>query len=162
MMNIRNAEPRDAAGIAAVVHSIKDLDAIAGDSIGATTDKIRENLNGVNSASSSAVLVAESEDGSILAYCAVHWVPLLFLPGGEAYVTELFVREHDSGKGIGSQLLDEVVALATRQGCSRISLLNGRLGQSYRRQFYAKRGWVERSEMANFILPLKPVPAAEP
>ncbi len=94
--------------------------------------------------------------GEILGYCAAHWVPLLFLPGGEAYVTELYVRERDSGQGIGSRLLDEVVALATSHGCSRISLLNGRFGQSYRRQFYAKRGWVERSEMANFILPLKP------
>lgn len=161
-MNIRDAEPSDAAGIAEIVHSIGDLDSTNGIPIGATTEKIRENLHQVAGSPASVVLVAESEAGELLGYCAAHWVPLLFLPGGEAYVTELFVRERESGKGIGSQLLDEVVALATRQGCSRISLLNGRLGQSYRRQFYAKRGWVERSEMANFILPLKPVPATEP
>jgi GNAT superfamily N-acetyltransferase len=100
------------------------------------------------------ILVAENGDGEIAGYCAVHWVPFLFLSGGEAYITELFVRPADSGKRIGTSLLDQVIAEARRRGCARVSLLNGRDSEAYRRNFYAQRGWIERDRLANFVFPL--------
>ena len=103
---------------------------------------------------SSTTYVIESSEGTIVGYGAVHWVPFLFLAGGEAYVTELFVRPSDTGKGAGSNLLETIVTEAKRRGCARVSLLNGRDVDSYRRSFYKNRGWVERDGMANFILPI--------
>ncbi len=153
MMKIRAAILADAPKIAALVHCLGDIQAVAGQSVETTTASIRANLLRVAS-DNALVLVAESPDGEIAGYCCVHWVPFLFFAGGEAYVTELFVRPEDSGVGIGSKLLDEAVSEARRRGCARVSLLNGRDGESYRRKFYAKRGWTERERMANFVLPL--------
>ena len=153
-MKIRKAIEADATPIAAVLHAISDLHPIAAQSAATTANTIKLNLQRTLLSGSSAAYVAENAEGDVAGYCAVHWVPFLFMRGGEAYVTELFVRPSDSGKGIGSALLDTVIAEARQRGCSRVSLLNGRDGQSYRRDFYKKRGWVERDGMANFILPL--------
>ena len=153
-MRIRKAIESDAKSIAAVVHAMVELAAVVSRSVETTTRTIDLNLQRMASSGSSTAYVAENAEGGIVGYCAVHWVPFLFLEGGEAYVTELFVRPADSGKGIGSALLQTVVAESKRRGCSRVSLLNGRDGQSYQRDFYKKRGWVERDRMANFILPL--------
>ena len=153
-MKIRKAIEADATSIAAVLHAISDLHLIASQPAETTACTIKLNLRRVVSSGSSAAYVAENAAGDVAGYCAVHWVPFLFMRGGEAYVTELFVRPSDSGKGIGSALLDTVIAEAKQRGCARVSLLNGRDGQSYRRDFYKKRGWVERDGMANFILPL--------
>ena len=153
-MIIRRAIETDAPGIAAVIHTMKELHSItAGVNSETTTAKITGNLRHA-ATSDSTISVAETADGAIVGYCAVHWVPFLFFAGGEAYVTELFVRPGDSDQGIGSRLLDEVIAEARRRGCSRVSLLNGRNSEAYRRGFYAMRGWMERDRMANFVLSL--------
>jgi GNAT superfamily N-acetyltransferase len=117
-----------------------------------TAISIGRNLERLVASDASTAFVAEDSEGAVAGYCAVHWVPFLFLPGGEAYVTELFVKPSESGKGCGSKLLDAVVAEAGRRGCARVSLLNGRLSEAYRREFYRKKGWVEREHMANFVL----------
>jgi GNAT superfamily N-acetyltransferase len=157
-MNIRNAGEHDAPGIAAVLHAVGDLRSLVSESAGTTAERVRRNLEAGAASNASTAFVAENTDGEITGYCAVHWVPFLFLPGGEAYVTELFVRPGDAGKGIGSRLLDTVVAEARRRGCSRLTLLNGRDSETYRRNFYAQRGWIERERMANFIFPLANMP----
>jgi len=153
-MKIREATENDASGIAAVVHAMKQLQSVAPASAATTAERIEGNLRQAKSTGSSTIYVAETPDQALAGYCAVHWVPFLFLAGGEAYVTELFVCPADSGRGLGSRLLESVVQEARRRGCSRVSLLNGRDGESYGRGFYAKRGWVERAGMANFIFPL--------
>jgi GNAT superfamily N-acetyltransferase len=157
-MRLRKAIESDAMSIAAVVHAMAELPAVASRSVETTARTIELNLQRMVACDSSTAYVAENAEGGIVGYCAVHWVPFLFFEGGEAYVTELFVRPADSGKGIGSALLETVVAESKRWGCSRMSLLNGRDGQSYQRDFYKKRGWVERDHMATFILPLTKEP----
>ena len=157
-MNIRVATEHDAPGIAAVLHTMSDLRSIVSESVAATAGKVARNLQVAAASGSSTAFVAEISDGDIAGYCAVHWVPFLFFAGGEAYITEVFVRPSDSGKGIGSRLLDTVVTEARRRGCSRLTLLNGRDGEAYKRNFYAQRGWVERERMANFIFPLSHTP----
>ncbi len=103
---------------------------------------------------SHSIYVAENPDGDIVGYVAVHWLPYLFLPGPEGYVSELFIRESARGQGIGSRLLEVVKAEAVKRGCSRLCLLNMRSRESYQRGFYAQRGWEERPEAVNFILRL--------
>jgi len=154
-MKIRKATEADAAGIAAVLHRMGDLRSILTEPIETTVRNVERNLLQAAASDTSTTYVAETLEGEIAGYCAVHWVPFLFFPGGEAYVTEVFVRPVDRGQGIGTGLLDTVVAEARARGCARLTLLNGRNGESYRRNFYAQRGWVEREGMANFIFPLK-------
>jgi len=157
-MNIRVATEHDAPGIAAVLHTMSDLRSIVSESVAATAEKVERNLQVAAASGSSTAFVAEISGGDIAGNCAVHWVPFLFFAGGEAYITEVFVRPRDSGKGIGSRLLDTVVSEARRRGCTRLTLLNGRDGEAYKRNFYAQRGWVERERMANFIFPLSHTP----
>lgn len=153
-MHIRPVHETDAPGIAAVVHAMKELSSVTGQPAEATAATIRENLRRLAASGTSAAWLAEDATGTTTGYCTVHWVPLLFFRGGEAYVTELFVRPADTGQGIGSALLETAVAEARRRGCARVSLLNGRDVDSYAREFYKKRGWTERDRMANFILTL--------
>ena len=99
------------------------------------------------------VLLAENADGRILGYCAVHWLPYLFFDGPEGYVSELFIHKSARGQGVGARLLEAVKVEARQRGCQRLSLLNGRMRDSYQRGFYKKKGWRER-DMANFVFDL--------
>lgn len=103
---------------------------------------------------SHTVYVAENSAGEIEGYVSVHWLPYLFMPGPEAYISELFIRETARGQGIGSDLLQQAKAAALERGCSRLSLLNMRARESYQRGFYSKQGWDERPDAANFVLRL--------
>jgi len=100
---------------------------------------------------SHSIFIAQSPDGKIVGYGSVHWLPYLFLPGPEGYVSELFVRESARGSGLGRKLLEEIQAEARARGCTRLSLINLRNRESYARRFYEKAGWEERSDAANFI-----------
>lgn len=104
---------------------------------------------------SHAVYVAESSAGQIEGYVAVHWLPYLFLPGPEGFISELFVRQTARGQGLGRRLLQQVKEAAAARGCSRLSLLNMRPRESYQRGFYSKQGWTERPDAANFVLRLE-------
>ena len=96
-------------------------------------------------------LVAVNTDGDVLAYCAVHWLPLAILQGWEGYVSELFVADSARGMGIGSQLLDTVTIAAREKGCKRLWLVNNRDRDSYQRNFYAQHGWQEQPQAARFV-----------
>ena len=95
--------------------------------------------------------VAESDDGKLIGYVSVHWLPYLFMRGPEGYVSELFVRDGARGQGVGRELLACIEAEAKTRGCHRLSLINLRGRESYQRQFYVKAGWRERAEAANFL-----------
>ncbi len=90
-----------------------------------------------------------------MGYAAVHWLPYLFMPGPEGFVSELFIDDEARGQGIGTKLLESVKQEAQARGCTRLSLINLRDRESYQRGFYAKLGWQERPDAANFILRLK-------
>ena len=78
----------------------------------------------------------------------------MFLPGPSAYLSELFVLPAARGRGIGTELLEHVIAGAKTRKASRIMLNNNREKDSYERGFYLKHGFEERSTMANFSLKL--------
>jgi GNAT superfamily N-acetyltransferase len=103
---------------------------------------------------SHSVYVAETAQGELAGYLSVHWLPYLFLPGPEGYISELFVRPEARGQGIGSRLLEAAREEAEARGCTRLSLLNMRNRESYLRGFYGQHGWEERPDAANFILRL--------
>jgi GNAT superfamily N-acetyltransferase len=100
---------------------------------------------------SSTLLVSVTDEGSISGYGSVHWIPSLILPGIEGYVSELFVSPAHRGNGIGDSMLKEIERLAISRNCYRLSLLNMKDKESYRRGFYAKRNWEERQNAANMV-----------
>ncbi|MDR2980862.1 MAG: GNAT family N-acetyltransferase [Puniceicoccales bacterium] len=153
-MLIREATISDAMGIAQVMHTIDEIKVAIGDTLDETCTRVERAISTAITTGASTILVGITSEGLIVAYCAVHWVPFVFLSGPEAYISELFLRPDVRGSGLGAALLKEVRSRAALRGCSRISLLNHRERESYQRCFYAKQGFQEREQMANFILPM--------
>jgi GNAT superfamily N-acetyltransferase len=151
---IRKARPGDAAGIAAVLRGLEWITRFDAEPIEATARRVAHHLELCHADDSHTVYVAENEGGEIAGYAAVHWLPYLLLLGPEGYVSELFIREADRGQGIGTRLLETVKKEAEARGCARLMLLNMHERESYRRGFYKKQGWEERSDAANFVYPL--------
>ncbi len=150
-IRVRNAEAGDAPGIAFIVREAFP---------GAGEEQVARHLSTCLEEANHLVLVAVTGDIEIAGYVSVHWLPYLFLPGLEGFVSELFVREAARGQGAGRMLLAAVKKEATRRGCTRLSLLNMRDRPSYQRRFYSKDGWTERPEAANFILRIPESPRA--
>jgi GNAT superfamily N-acetyltransferase len=119
-----------------------------------TCDRINHHLMLCNVDESHSIYVAEGNSG-IVGYVAVHWLPYLFLPAPEGYISKLFVHESARGRGIGTQLLEVVKAEAQGRGCSRLMLVNSRSRDSYKHKFYERQGWEERQDIANFVYALK-------
>jgi len=152
-LQIREAQTQDAPAIAAIVRELGWFAHINAEPLESTVARITSHLALCNADDSHSVYVAELE-GVVRGYAAVHWCPYLLFTGPEGYVSELFVADEAREQGIGTKLLDTIEQEARSRGCSRLGLLNLRSRESYKRDFYRKHGWVEREEVANFILKL--------
>ena len=155
-IQIRPVETQDIPGIVMVLRSPGLFARISAEPFETTQRHVAAELALCQADDSHLVLVAQTSGGEIAGYAAVHWLPYLIHAGPEGYVSELFVRGEFRGQGIGGKLLAVIKAEAQRRGCSRLMLLNMRERESYQRQFYAKQGWEERPDAANFILKLEP------
>ena len=98
---IRAAQPDDAAGIADL---IVRLGAFQHHFEGLSTDAIRQrvgkHLNLCLADDSHTVFVAVTAADRIVGYAAVHWLPYLFMPGPEGFVSELFIDDTRAGRGL--------------------------------------------------------------
>jgi GNAT superfamily N-acetyltransferase len=97
------------------------------------------------------VLVATAEDGKVVGFTSVHWVPFIMLGGFEGYISDVFVSPMASGKGAGRSLVKKIIEEGKDRGCMRLMVTNGKGKPSYKRGFYKKLGWAERPEVANFV-----------
>jgi len=150
-LQLRKGTIRDVEQLAALLKDIGWFDAFNGDAFETCCERVRAQLTRGLADDSHAVYIAEADDGAIMGYIAVHWIPYLFMSAPEGYISELFVGEAARGQGIGRRLLELVQTEARRRGCVRLSLINLRHRESYQRQFYIKAGWTERKEAANFV-----------
>jgi GNAT superfamily N-acetyltransferase len=116
-----------------------------------TSDQVSRQLARCLANDSHSVYVADTPAGEIVGYGAIHWLPTLFMPDPEGFVTELFVKSSARGHGVGAALLETFITEARQRGCTRLSLLNNRHRESYQRGFYRKHGWQEREALVNFI-----------
>jgi GNAT superfamily N-acetyltransferase len=154
LASVRPARPSDASAIAALLRELgwfEHLNAVTPDQ---ASEHVARHLGLCQADASHLVLVAEVAGGQVVAYGAVHWLPYLFKTGPEAYVSELFVGRDWRGRGLGRALLAAMEQKARARGCSQLMLVNNRQRDSYRRGYYAKQGWQERADMANFCRPL--------
>ena len=148
---VRRIQPSDANAIVDILKETGLFHHLDSEPLEATRARVRRHLNLCLANDSHSVYVAQCASGEIAGYAAAHWIPNLFLPGPEGYVSELFIRAPARGQGIGTCLLEEIEQEAKRRGCARLSLINLRQRESYQRGFYRARGWEERPEAANFV-----------
>ncbi len=97
------------------------------------------------------VLVVEDENGEVLGFINVHWIPFIMLGSCEGYVSDVFVSPKASGRGVGSLLLESIMKEGENRGCMRLMVTNGKEKLSYKSGFYKKMGWTERPKVANFV-----------
>jgi GNAT superfamily N-acetyltransferase len=148
---IRPAQETDAQAIANLLRTLGWFESEPFEMIEA---RVKQHLALCTANHSYSLRIAEGEEGQVIGYIAVHWLPYLFLTAPEGFLSELFVDETYRGQGIGKALLETVIAAAKQRGCSRLHLITGRDRESYNRRFYPKQGWIERKKMANFIYKL--------
>ena len=144
---IRPAVAEDAPAFAVLLEAIGDLPMLAGEDVAAVAARHVP----VAVASPDTTLLVVEDDSGLIGYANVHWVHDLFMPGPEGYLSELFILESHSGRGIGSEVLGLIEAEARERGAFRLSLLNAKRRASYERRFYERHGWIERPEIANFV-----------
>ena len=144
---IRPAVAEDAPAFAVLLEAIGDLPMLAGEDVAAVAAR---HVPVAVASPDTTLLVVEDASG-LIGYANVHWVHDLFMPGPEGYLSELFILESHSGRGIGSEVLGLIEAEARERGAFRLSLLNAKRRASYERRFYERHGWIERPEIANFV-----------
>lgn len=149
---VRRALESDATALTELVRRLGFFSWMENESATSLRDRVAAHLAMCIGDDSHTVLVAERD--SVVGYVSAHWLPYLILPGREGYVSELFVHENARGLGVGGKLLEAIHREARERGCSRVSLLNRNTRESYRRGFYAKRGYEEREDMVNFVMAL--------
>ena len=148
---IRKANTSDSEPIAVILRELGWFDQILSDPLSDSAERVRLNIQMCLADQSHSIYVAENENGEVLGYVTAHWLPYLFLPGPEGFITELFVRASARGQKIGTGLLEVVKAEARERDCFRLSTLNRRNRESYQRLFLEKNGWETREGMVNFI-----------
>jgi GNAT superfamily N-acetyltransferase len=151
---IRTTQTKDAETIAKIVRGLGWFEHLDSESIETTTERIQRHISLCLADNSHSTFVAEDESGRVVGYASVHYLPYFFLAGPEGYVSELFIDAEARGIGVGTALLEQVIVEARKHGCSRLTLINSRTRESYKRKFYEQRGWIERTEVAPFVLPL--------
>jgi len=151
-LTIREVEPRDVAGLKDI---IIDIGWFKNKGFEEETylKSIEKMVQWSVEKDDHLILVAEEKE-ELTGYASVHFMPYLFMGGAEGYVGELFVKTPWRGKGIGGELLRGAVNKSKERGCCRIRLINIRSRESYRRGFYSKQGWQERTDAADFMLRL--------
>ncbi len=110
---------------------------------------LKQRLEALITEESALLLVAELK-GKVVGYIHGKMVTYLLFAGREMLVSELFVMESVRGRGVGKALLSAIESEAVTQKCFRISVLNSRERESYKRGFYPSLGYEERPHTANF------------
>lgn len=110
---------------------------------------LRGRLTTLTEEENALLLVAEL-GGEVVGYVHGEIVTYLLFAGREMLVSELFVTEAARGRGVGTALMAAMEAEAVKRRCFRISVLNSRERESYKRGFYPSLGYEERVHTANF------------
>lgn len=105
--DIRKAQSQDAVALANLLKSLGWFTHLTSEPSEAVESRIADHLALCNADASHSIYVAE-KDRKIVGYVAVHWLPYLFLPAPEGFISKLFIDESARGQGFGTQLLKVV------------------------------------------------------
>lgn len=111
---------------------------------------LRQRLSALINEENALLFVAECNK-NVVGYIHGEIVKYLLFAGSEMLISEVFVMENMRGKGVGKALIDTMETEAVKQRCFRITVLNSRERESYKRGFYPSMGYEERQGTAVFI-----------
>jgi GNAT superfamily N-acetyltransferase len=116
---------------------------------------IRRMIQELNSHPDSELVVAV-EDGTVLGFISLHYIPQLALPGEFARISYLCVDESARSRGAGQLLESYAERKARERGCDRIELhCHSRRDRAHR--FYFRKGYEESPKylikLLNFQMP---------
>lgn len=135
-VTVREAEAADAPQI---MDLIRELAIANGEASPVSESYVEEFL----SFPGCGVLVAE-EDGEIVGLLSYSVRPNLYHAGDAAIIEELVVSGRARGRGIGSALLQEMIALADALGCVEIAV-STLPGNEVAQRFYRRHGLVDEA-----------------
>jgi GNAT superfamily N-acetyltransferase len=131
-MQIRKATANDADTIA---------DLLAQLGYPGTEGFIREKIEQLNS-HLDAELVVAVQDGEVLGFISIHFIPQIALPGAFARISYLCVEERARGRGVGRHLESYCERLARDRNCDRIEL-HCHEHRKKAHDFYYRQGYEE-------------------
>ncbi len=152
-MEIRSAKLEDAKEIASLIASLEAfsrMEELSEDELyKRTLDMLEPSQNNPN------YLVFVAINPNLVGYLVLHIMPNILYSGNDSFVSELFVSKTARGQKIGSKLLKYAVEQAKNRDCFRVQLLNIKSREAYKRQFYKKQAWQERTAAAVFSYDLR-------
>lgn len=151
-IHIRKIKKMDINGIAKILSvSVEHLRQLPLENIELM---IHSNLEITSAKKSNSIYIAEFNN-TVIGYISIHWFSYFIFSGLEGYISELYVSEQYRGRKVGTLLLNRAITEAQKRNCCRLSLLNDKRLDSYKKKFYGNQGWIERPNMANFVLWIK-------
>ena len=141
---VRKATKNDVEGITTILRELQWFEVIDAESFNETRARVLESIIRSQLTNCRTVYVAEGDDGRVMGYAHIHWLPYFYLKGMEGFISELFILEADRGHGVGTLLLESIKVDAVERGCCRLRLINMAKKESYHREFYKRLGWEER------------------
>jgi len=151
-INIRDAKIEDAVRMAEILREIgwsEKRNALPLEEVSRPIEKLIEHC--VRDREGHTIIVATDNDGMVIGFLNVHWVPFIMLGSLEGYVSDVFVSPSSGGMGVGMALIERVIEEGAKRGCMRLMLTNGKEKLSYKTGCYKKLGWTERPSVANFV-----------
>lgn len=151
-LRIRKARTDDALAMAMILREIgwsEKRNELKLDEVSRPIEELIRHAN--NDQDGHTVLVAVGDEGKVVGFTSVHWVPFIMLGSFEGYVSDVFVSPRARGKGAGKLLVQKIMEEGKKRGCMRLMVTNGKDKSSYKRGFYKKLGWAERPKVANFV-----------
>jgi GNAT superfamily N-acetyltransferase len=102
-------------------------------------------------ASECQVYLCAADDNRIIGFASLTIKNSLWQEGYLGHVDELIVDAEHRGRGVGTQLLDHLVAMARQRGCRRVEL-DSAFHREQAHQFYERQGFVNRAFLFSRVL----------
>lgn len=129
-MQIRNMEVKDAAVVADLLEQMGYPN---------TQHFLPNRIEQMRQCDREALLVVE-EEGQVIAFISVHFIPQIALAGDFARISYFAVDQNIRSKGVGKFVEEHITALAITRGCDRIELhSHSRRTDAHR--FYFRQGY---------------------